>query len=57
MRLPAKSKDGKLAYICHIFPYLTQTFVYREVEELRRAGDCPGFGFSPAVQGSRKLFG
>src|SRR5262245_39837585 len=30
--------DGKLAYICHIFPYLTQTFVYREVEELKRAG-------------------
>src|SRR5262249_31573553 len=28
----------KLAYVCHIFPYLTQTFVYREVEELRRAG-------------------
>src|SRR5437879_4444811 len=27
----------KLAYVCHIFPYLTQTFVYREVEELRRA--------------------
>ena len=29
---------GKLAYVCHIFPYLTQTFVYREVEELQRAG-------------------
>jgi glycosyltransferase involved in cell wall biosynthesis len=28
----------RLAYVCHIFPHLTQTFVYREVEELRRAG-------------------
>lgn len=28
---------AKLAYICHIFPHLTQTFVYREVEELQRA--------------------
>lgn len=28
----------KLAYLCHQFPYLTETFVYREVEELRRAG-------------------
>jgi glycosyltransferase involved in cell wall biosynthesis len=28
----------KLAYICHVFPHLTQTFVYREVEELRSAG-------------------
>jgi glycosyltransferase involved in cell wall biosynthesis len=27
-----------LAYICHVFPHLTQTFVYREVEELRRSG-------------------
>jgi glycosyltransferase involved in cell wall biosynthesis len=32
------TERAKLAYICHIFPHLTQTFVYWEVEELRRAG-------------------
>jgi colanic acid/amylovoran biosynthesis glycosyltransferase len=33
-----RGEGARLAYICHIFPHLTQTFVYREVEELRRAG-------------------
>src|SRR5260370_25227118 len=39
----------KLAYVCHIFPYLTQTFVYREVEELRKAGiSLTVFSMKPA---------
>src|SRR5436305_1235569 len=42
--------DGKLAYVCHIFPYLTQTFVYREVEELKRAGiPLAVFSMKPAI--------
>jgi colanic acid/amylovoran biosynthesis glycosyltransferase len=32
------SRTTRLAYVCHVFPHLTQTFVYREVAELRRTG-------------------